>query len=133
MAGGEFAEKYRAVLEQLGQPVEPSHGMAGTLPRWLPRSLRELYRVAGNHPLNRVHHRLLPPDDLVHDDKRVVFAEENQVAVVWAFESEERSDDPNVWQGQPDPADATRLTWYPEEQTLSAFLVSMWKWILSGE
>lgn len=107
--------------------------MVGVLPEWLPQSLRELYRVAGNHPLNRVHHRLLSPDELERDDERVVFAEENQQVVVWGFDADEEAADPLVWQGQPNVDEATGLVWYPEDQTLSEFLLSMWTWITIGE
>lgn len=133
MAVGEFAARYLSVLDDLGQPADPSHRWVGSIPVWLPPSLRELYRVAGNHPLNRVHHRLLPPDELERDDMRVVFVEENQQVVVWAFDTHDRAADPLVWQGQPDPDEATGFVWYPEDRSLSEFMISMWKWILTGE
>ena len=133
MPAGEFAARFLAALDDLGQPADPSHRLAGSIPDWLPLSLRELYRVAGNHPLNHVHHRLLLPDELERDDKRVVFAEENQQVVVWAFDVAERAADPLVWQGQPDRDGATGLRWYPEDRTLSGFIIAMWKWITTGE
>ncbi len=130
---GEFAPRYLAALDDLGYPAGPSHGLKDSIPDWLPRSLDELYRVAGNHPINRMHHRLLPPDEIEAHDKRVVFAEENQRVVVWAFDADDGSDDPLVWQGQPDPDDSPGLVWYPEDRTLSDFIIEMWTWITSGE
>lgn len=129
MAVGEFAAKYLSALYDLGHVVEPSHGVAGQVPDWLPPALGELYRIAGMHPINRTHHRLLLPDELERRNGRVVFAEENQQVVVWAFDVEDQEDDPIVWQGQPEPAEPTGFVWYSEEQPLSAFVIEMWSWL----
>lgn len=128
-----FALRFLAALEELDQPADPTHRMNDEVPNWVPLVLRELYLVAGNHPLNRAHHRLLRPDELKPNDGRVVFAEENQQVVVWAFETTDTAADPMVWQGQPDPDDATGFVWYSEELTLSEFVISMWRWIVTGD
>ena len=133
MATGAFTRRYLSALEDLGEPADSSHRLAGPLHDWLPLSLKELYRIAGNHPINCVHHRLLLPDEIERQDNWVVFAEENQQVVVWAFDQADHADDPLVWQGQPDPSDAARLVWYPEDRALSDFMIEMWTWIKSGE
>lgn len=132
MEVGEFAARYRAALDDLGHPADATHGLTGPFPDWLPRSLEDLYRVAGNHPLNSTHNRLIPPDELMTHDRRVVFAEENQQVVVWAFDADGPDDDPLVWQGQPDSDDPESLTWYSEEQPLSDFIIDMWGWVTGG-
>ena len=72
------------------------------------------------------HHRLLPPEELDEHAGKVVFAVENQEVVVWAFDRDDPSDDPLVWQGQPSGE------WYSEEASLSRFMVGMWEWIVAG-
>lgn len=126
-----FTPRFLAALEELGQPADRTHRTNDEVPNWVPLALRELYLVAGNHPLNRAHNRLLPPDELKPDDGRVVFAEENQQVVVWAFETVDTAADPMVWQGQPD--DAAGFVWYSEDRTLSEFIISMWNWIVTGD
>jgi hypothetical protein len=134
VAASRFVDHYRDALADLGQPAERSHELTGPLPTWLPRSLADLYRVTGRHPINHVHHRLFPPDELIRQDGKVVFAEENQQVVVWAFSNSDSTEDPQVWQGQPASEDTNDVTaWYREDETLSDFVVSMWKWIVAGE
>lgn len=76
---------------------------------------------------------MLPPDELKRDDGKVVFAEENQQVVVWAFDAADTVEDPQVWQGQAGSGDTgDAMVWYREEETLSSFMVSMWRWV-AGE
>lgn len=133
MEPGEFAARYVAALDDLGYAADASHRLTDPIPDWLPRSLRELYLVAGNHPINRMHHRLLLPDEVELRGPRAVFAEENQQVVFWAFDRDDPASDPLVWQGQPVPGDSSQLVWYSEERTLSEFMIEMWTWVSGGQ
>ena len=128
MAVRNFTEVYRTALDDAGQPADSSHGWEETLPD-IPEALAALYRLAARHPLNQAHNRLLLPDELEVQGQRTIFAKENQEAVVWAYETSEASADPPVWQGHPDGRKGSISAWYPEDATVSEFMVSMWRWL----
>lgn len=100
--------------DELGEPLARTPG--------LPQSLNDWYEVAGDGPVSRAHNRILPPVSLRTLDDKVVFAEENQGVVVWAFDASDTSEDPLVWQGQPV---ADGVEWYSEDERLSRFVIDM--------
>lgn len=129
----DFASLYVNALQDLGQPPSAADGWVGD-PGDVPVALADLYRVAGLHPLNRSHHRVLLPDELRRErDTRVVFAVENQEAVVWAYDIADPSDDPEVWQGHPSSTGNAIDAWYSEDMTLSSFIISMWRWLAAAD
>ena len=128
----DFASIYVGTLEDLGRPPSAADGWDGN-PGDVPPSLSELYRVAGLHPLNRFHHRLLLPDELERHDTRVVFAVENQETIVWGYDISEPSDDPLVWQGHPSATGDAIDAWYSEDMTLSSFITAMWRWLAAPD
>lgn len=133
MSNAEFADLYRSTLADLGVPAGDSHQLTGEFPPFLPQSLADLYSVAGHHPINGMHNRLLLPDQLQRRDGKVIFAEENQQAVVWAFREADAARDPEVWQGQPAAGGFDEgIVWYSEESPLSRFIVKMWTWTITG-
>ncbi len=126
----DFTSVFEAALEDLGRPTDATHRWEGKF-AGVPPALAALYRVAGGHPLNQSHHRLLLPHGLKRHGTKVVFAIENQETVVWAYDSADTSDDPGVWQGQPAPGDGRVIeAWFSEERTLTVFIVSMWRWLV---
>lgn len=132
MDGTPFADRYRETLSVLGQPAESPHAWDRPLPESLPQALAELYAVAAKHPFNRVDYELRMPDDLEVIDGKVVFAEENQGVVVWAYNTSDDGADPVVWQGQPSRTEPGGIeTWYSEEKTLSVFVVELWNWLFA--
>ena len=129
-----FADLFRSSLADLGLPADDSHRLSVPLPPSLPRSLKALYLVAGQHPINGMHHRLLLPNQLDRRGGKVIFAEENQQTIVWAFDESDGVDDPEVWQGQLAAGGLDEgIVWYSEELPLSRFVVEMWTWTVTGE
>lgn len=120
MAHDSIKEFLRRSLDELGlagdlgEPLAPTPG--------LPEALNDWYHVAGDGPLSRRHNRIFPPSNLRTWGNKVVFAEENQGVVMWAFEVPNTSEDPPVWQGQPFD---DGVEWYPEDEHLSRFLIDM--------
>lgn len=98
----------------LGEPLPPTPG--------LPDALNDWYEVAGDGPVSRAQNRIFPPSGLRTWGDKVVFAEENQGVVVWAYQASDTSEDPLVWQGQPV---ADGVEWYSEDERLSRFLIDM--------
>lgn len=121
---GDFATWYAEALEEVGLTLRPADAIDQPDRSDLPASLRGWYRIAGNSPLNSAHNLIFSADQLREHDGKVIFAEENQEVVVWAYEAGDTDHDPEVWQGQPDPT-GHALTWYSEELQLSRFLIEM--------
>jgi hypothetical protein len=129
-----FEGYFRASLAALGIPVEPGHALAEPLPPWLPAALSAYYRIAGRHPVNEMHNRLLPADELQRAHGKLIFAVENQGSVIWGLDDSDDAADPEVWQGQPIGRDWNEgILWYSEEMPLSRFLMTMWTYTITGE
>ena len=126
-----WAKYYRTLLTDIVGRVAKSHGFpvraieaAETrLGYRLPASLRDYYLTIGRHPLNRVHNRLLPPDDLEVHRGRLVFMEENQRVVFWGLQGRSTAADPLVFQ----TTDLDTGEWFVEARC-SRFLSAMLCW-----
>lgn len=121
----------------LGQPLQESDGMSDAEidaqldGRVIPKAMRAYFRVAGNHWLNTNHNELRRLDSLETIDGYTIFMDENQVVVQWSIrESEMKDDDPIVYQGQ---STGSGYEWFAEKFVFSRFMISMWKWTLTGE
>ena len=122
MSTASFEAFYKAALEEIGLPLGDDDRLELRAQQRVPPALQAWYFVGGRSWLNSEHNRVLGPSDLRDSGDKVVFAEENQQVVVWAFDRFSTADDPEVWQGQPagDP-----VHWYPEDLSLSRFLIDM--------
>jgi hypothetical protein len=91
----------------------------------LPPALRDNYLLAGAAAENREHNRLFAPEELVVEEDRLLFMEENQGVVTWgaALGRGPRAD-PVVWQR----VNGDRPEWYSEELTFSAFIIASLAW-----
>jgi hypothetical protein len=91
----------------------------------LPTALREYYLVAGREKfLNHAFNRLLQPDDLEIQHKKLTFMEENQCVLVWGANlSTPVAPNPRVFQGP--IVDGEVEKWFPECNQCSSFLVFM--------
>ena len=129
--GAAFTDLYHDTFATLGLPLDASH--AGPADPDMPRALADWHRLTGAHPINAQGNRLLPPGDIFIRDGKRIFFEEEQGAILWAFDyGPATGDDPEVWQGvMVDGSDD--IFWYSEEMSLSAFLVAMLRWKVTGE
>jgi hypothetical protein len=127
----------RRFREILGAPLKESEGLgdeavARALERrrlTVPRALADYYAVAGRHPINREHNRLLPIARLQWHDDWLVFMEENQNVVVWGMaRADVGSSNPMVWQC----SNAEPPQWFAEDYRLSQFLMATWRWTRRG-
>lgn len=137
---GPFVERFRAIVEPLfGRRFDVADGCAeaeldaipGRCGYELPEALRDFYSVVGQFdPVMGAHNRFYAPAGLTRVDGRLVFCEENQVVVYWAYNEEEGwRTDPPVLQG----VNNDRIEWYPEADRCSCFLTRMIYWqALSG-
>ncbi len=135
----DFTQFYReCFLELFGASPKPNESLEQkrlkqtlrSLRLTIPKSLFDYYEFAGRHWINEEHNRLRPVEELSWNDDRLIFADENQNVVCWGIDrSEVTLDDPVIWQGINDDT----IDWYSEEQTLSRFLMAMWKWTITGE
>lgn len=129
-----FTDTYRQVFAVLGCELKPSDGCAESrlaaaekrLGMLLPQALREYYLVAGREQrFNRIHDRLLAPNEWSVDGGHLVFMEENQAVVLWGVPaSTQPATDPPVSQG----ANGDPVEWYPEHENCSVFLAVMIHW-----
>jgi len=133
-ASRQRAERYRrALLGILGRPLTARDGVREPrlvraekrLGLALPSALRDYYLLAGAAAENREHNRLFAPEELVVEEDRLLFMEENQGVVTWgaALGRGPRAD-PVVWQR----VNGDRPQWYSEELTFSAFILSNLAW-----
>jgi hypothetical protein len=121
-----FSDFYRRSLAAMGLALGPGDAITDPLPASLPPALLAWHEVAGRSPVNSMHNRLLLPQQFEHHGSKVVFAEENQRVVVWAFDRTDASDDPEVWQGQPSADDwEAGIQWFAEDLTISHFIIEM--------
>ena len=96
----------------------------------IPKSLFDYYSIAGKLFINTEHNKLYTIDQLEWIDHYLVFMEENQRVCFWGIHKDDvLKDDPIVWQGQ----NFKDIKWHKEPYTISDFLITMWKWILTGE
>jgi len=123
---------YASELEQIlqrklsrsdGIPLQDIANCEERLRTRLPIALREYYVMAGKLDINVEHNRLYTPRQLKNWRGKLVFMEENQNVVFWAVDIDD-SADPEVLQA----CNEMPLRWYPEECTLSRFLLKMWRW-----
>lgn len=96
----------------------------------VPKALLDYYSLAGKLPINTEHNRLYTIEQLNQMGDYLVFMEENQCVCFWGIHKDDVcKNDPVVWQGQ----NCQDIIWYKEPYTVSHFLMTMWKWILTGE
>jgi hypothetical protein len=101
-----WADRFRELLADIVGRSAPSHGYPSRLIEntesrtgtSLPGPLRDYYLSVGRHKINQAHNRLLPPEELVLSDRKLVFMEENQAVVYWGVSSRTTSADPVVYQ-----------------------------------
>ena len=92
----------------------------------IPTSLYQYYHICGKLEINKEHHNLYNPNELVFIDNYLVFMEENQRVVIWGFNKEDlNNEDPMVYQGQ----ENEKTEWYAEEMEFSKFIIDAWKFI----
>jgi hypothetical protein len=126
-----FKKQYRDLFETFGYPLTDGMRVAAKtlvttekrLGVKIPNALREYYLVAGRERrFNTCHNRLLPPERLFIDHKKLVFMEENQTVVWWGVSMRNlNSLDSSVFQGvNEDP-----IAWYLEHKKCSTFLKVM--------
>jgi hypothetical protein len=90
-----------------------------------PRVLRTYYQIAGRETrLNGAFNRLLPPEEWIVDQKRLVFMEENQAVVLWGVATTKDAVDPPVYMG----VNGDEIKWYREHRQCSTFLSVMLHW-----
>jgi hypothetical protein len=91
----------------------------------LPSAVREFYSVAGAARETREHNRLYLPEDLVIEEGRLIFMEENQAVVDWAVSVGSRPKaDPEVWQR----VNEDDAPWYSEGMTFAEFIIKNLAW-----
>ncbi|MFZ4661900.1 MAG: hypothetical protein ACOYNY_33125 [Caldilineaceae bacterium] len=133
-----FAEWYNAQFrETLREPLVSSDGMSALEidtalgGKSVPAAMRAYYSVAGKHWINRNHNHLRELSALETVGDYTIFMDEHQVVAQWAIRNSDlRVDDPMVFQGQ---QRGSFYEWYPEKYTFSAFMITMWRWILTGD
>lgn len=134
-----FKEYYnRRFQEIFGFSLQPSDGLGDAAVQAklaerrliLPKGLVDYYAVAGQHPINEEHNRLLPIEEIIWMGDKIVFMEENQSVVCWGIDQADlNQQNPIVWQGM----SGETFSWYEEDYKLSQFLMAMWKWLITGE
>lgn len=99
----------------------------------MPRVLREIYETFGAaDPLTTAHNRLLPPAEHEQADGHVIFYDENQGVVQWAYRGRDAAqDDPIVQQGA---STVDGYEWHSEEMALSHWIrvMSFWQLVNGG-
>ena len=130
----DYAARYREAIEVFcppitlrdGTPAEEISKGESQLGLSLPEALRAYYLTLGRHPLNQAHNRLLSPEEWFLHEGRLVFMEENQVVLYWAFAIGEAGADPMVYQGinLGDKA----IDWHSEEARCADFMLVMMHW-----
>ena len=122
-----FRDRYRAAYAALGVPLTSSHALeadrlTALSELGLPDALWDYYAVAGNeHRFNHSFNRLLAPEDIVVQDGRIVFMEENQAAVLWGVNPNVAN--PFVEQGI--NSDTQPLEWHSEDVACAEFCETM--------
>ena len=125
-----YNEMVHSILER---PLTPEDGVLVVqievaerrLGMLLPLALREYYRVAGNlDEINANHNQLRSLGDLEFEDEYLIFMDENQGVMVWAINTKDEREDPEVWQR----VLASPGQWYSEKATFSHFLHEMFTW-----
>jgi len=93
----------------------------------LPKVLRDNYLLAGlKESLNQVHNHLLSLEELVLEDKALVFYVENQADVLWAILQRDLAmTDPPVFRAE---NSEETLNWQLDHRFLSDFLITMACW-----
>lgn len=134
-----FKQYYSGSFYELfGTPPKPEEGLGDDATRAelgrfglvIPIALFDYYSLAGHHWINDDHNRLRPIERLEWIGDKLIFMDENQGVAVWGLcKADLREADPLVWQG----VDGDPIEWYPEDDTLSRFVVSMWRWTITGE
>lgn len=134
-----FKEYYnRRFQEIFGSSLQPSDGLGDGAVQSklverkliLPKGLVDYYAVAGQHPINEEHNRLLPIEEIIWMGNKIVFMEKNQSVVYWGIDQADLSQqNPIVWQGM----NGESFSWYEEDYKLSQFLMAMWNWIVTGK
>jgi hypothetical protein len=125
-----FEDRYRTAFEDLGLVIEAAHRVPSEALPDLPSALRIYYELAGCHPINVAHNRLIPPEALRAADGRLVFMTENQNVTEWSITDFE-SENPMVLQRVSNQDGTT--DWYPEDLFFSDFIVAMLRWTVTGE
>lgn len=124
-----FAEEYRRVTELVprARRIGYQHDDADPARASLPEALRHVLFDMGRSPLSLCHNRLFAPGSLVPDRQGfIVFAEENQGVLRWAYHQDEARYDARVYQAY---FDTKRYgPWVEEGQSMSDFLVSFAYW-----
>lgn len=127
----------RQVLEDLGEKLFGGFGLEDGLSESavvagekrlgvsLPPTIREFLKLVGNHPVvMTAHARLLRPHEMYVLNGALVFAEENQSVMFWAFMlGDQGSDAPPVWQGN-----SSETKWHLDAELLSSFLLGVLGW-----
>jgi hypothetical protein len=91
----------------------------------LPAAMRDYYLVAGAASENREHNRLCTPEELLVEEGRLLFMEENQAVVDWGVPVRSRKRaDPEVWQR----VNGDEPEWYSEELPFSVFILKNLAW-----
>ncbi|MBS0660649.1 MAG: hypothetical protein JSR82_20710 [Verrucomicrobia bacterium] len=124
-----FATSFQLILRKTSRelPIGYSESEIQQARAFVPEPLRVLLAMAGRSRISLFHNRLHEPSQLVSDpDGMVVFAEENQGVVEWAYSSG-RSDCPSVFQRQLDDG-GSYGGWVEEPQPLDRFLISFAYW-----
>lgn len=132
---GKFAEVYRQLLAAITGRKSSNHGYSpreveaaeAELGLRIPEALRDYYLSVGKHELNRIHNRVLPPEDLSVSQGRLVFMEENQCVVFWGVRARTTAIDPKVFQTM----DVDDGDWRAETRC-SQFLPGMLCWYATG-
>jgi hypothetical protein len=96
----------------------------------LPGALREFYGLAGAARETRRHNWLYEPEDLVVEQRYLVFMDENQSVVQWGIPVRLlRRTDPGVWQR----VNGDRPQWYSERMVFSEFMLKNLAWQLGTQ
>jgi hypothetical protein len=91
----------------------------------LPAALRDYYLLAGAAAENREHNLLFAPEELIVEEGRLMFMEENQAVVTWGLPlGPGKRADPTVWQR----VNSDRPEWYSEELPFSVFVLENLAW-----
>ena len=95
----------------------------------LPKVLRDYYLLAGRDGrLNQAHNHLLQLEDLLVEEKALVFYVENQAEVLWAILDRDLGmTDPPVYRAENSDEDQD-LEWQLDHRFLSDFLITMACW-----
>jgi uncharacterized protein (TIGR02996 family) len=98
--------RYRTAFAALARPLTARDGVSEKrvaqherrLGVRLPRVLRDYYLLAGRHPFNQAHNRLLSPDEWDRESGKLVFLVENQGVALWGVKiNDPANDDPPVY------------------------------------